>query len=251
MTRVLHLITGRDTEGLPLSAAAQLAALPGVAGLQLAANGWMTPAPDGLDHEDLRLREASSLRLSCMAELLLRDHGARSMPVLVAPSLDAASLTEVTEALLSWAEVLATLADAFRQAGHGLHLTVWRLQMTDAEGPAPLADLVTALAVQGFAAEAGGLLQPDPASDLAGQLRAARLVTDLTGLMAAKARAAGLALAARPVLRAHILRQLAHLETAGFLPDPASPPEARDALAERLLHGLISSPAPIEGAQTT
>ena len=148
MTRILHLITGADGAGLPLSAAADLAALPGP-GLHLVTTAWMIPAPDLLGHEDLRLRAGHATRLAVMAEILLRDYGGRSAPVLLLPSLEAASLTLGHDTMLSWTEVLGGLQSAFRQAGTDLHLQLWQVQVPGSVTPETVTDLAAALGEEG------------------------------------------------------------------------------------------------------
>ena len=245
MTRILHLITGPDGLGLPPEALRDLTALPGLAGpestgLQLAASSWMIPAPALPGHEDLRLREGEAARrLDCMATLLLRDHGSRSQPALLVPSLTADSLNETSETLIPWSEVLEGLQDAFRAAGQDLHLRVWLLQATEARpATAALADLVAALQAQGLTAAPGAILQPEGDSDLAQHLRAAVQVNALTAQIAAQARATGLTLVSAAALRALAVEQLARLAAAGLAPDPARP-EALEQLAAGALRGLV------------
>lgn len=247
MTRILHLITGRDGAGLPLDAAADLAALPGEAGLQLAATAWMIPAPVLLGHEDLRLRDGAATRLAVMAEILLRDYGGRSTPALLAPSLDAADLASGNDMRLSWAEILAALQGAFRQAGTDFQLQIWYLQLPGVVD-ADVKDLVTALAGQGFAAVPRGILQPAEGSDLARYLRAAALINDLAARMAAQAGSMGLQLVSAVPLRAHVARQLAQLASAGLAPDAGS--AALDQLAGAWLRALTGSLALFESAAT-
>lgn len=249
MTRILHLIMGRDGAGLPLTAASDLAALPGEAGLQLAASAWMIPAPALLGHEDLRLRAEGDTRLSVMAEVLLRDHGGRSQPALLLPSLEAASLMAGNDTFLSWAEVLAALQAAFRRAGTDVALQIWHLQVPGAPETKAAADLAAALVAQGFTAMPRGILQPAPDSDLARHLRAAALVNDLTARMAVQAGAVGLQLASPAPLRAHAARQLAQLAAAGLVPDTGHA-AALDQLAGAWLRALTGSLAPFESVAT-
>ena len=244
MTRILHLITGADGAGLPLSAAADLAALPGP-GLHLVTTAWMIPAPDLLGHEDLRLRAGHATRLAVMAEILLRDYGGRSAPVLLLPSLEAASLTLGHDTMLSWTEVLGGLQSAFRQAGTDLHLQLWQVQVPGSVTPETVTDLAAALGEEGVVAEARGVVQPDTDSDLAQQLRAAALVNTLTTRIAAQATAAGLQLVSGAQLRAYAMRQMAQLTMAGLAPDAGSA-AALDQLAASWLRGLTESRAPFE-----
>lgn len=249
MTRTLHLITGRDGAGLPLDAATDLAALPGEAGLQLAATAWMIPAPLLLGHEDLRLREGAETRLAVMAEVLLRDHGGRSQPALLTPALEAASLTAGNDMLLSWAETLDILQAAFRRAGTDVQLQIWHLQVPGALEAEASGDLAAALVAQGFATAPRGVLQPAPDSDLARHLRAAALVNDLTTRMAAQAGGMGLQLASPAPLRAYAARQLAQLASAGLVPDTGHA-AALDQLAGAWLRALTGSLAPFESVAT-
>jgi hypothetical protein len=245
MTRILHLILGPEGADLSPVLAADLVALSGVTGLQLARTGWLGQNRELPGHEALRARsDDTALRLACMAEHLLRDHGGRSMPALLAGGLTVTGLCAGSVALLSWAEVLEGLRAAFLAAGADLHLQVWLLHLPETAGQ-DLPDLVAALAAQGFAVTAGGVLQPDPASDLAQHLSAAVRVNDLAARIAARAGAAGLCLTSGPRLRMQATRHLARLAAAGLAPDPATP-EALDRLAASWLRSLLDGASSLE-----